>query len=448
MVQNGAYFSQLALTLAGILAILWMARHQTLPSSPMHLWSRFVLVIAAAAFEFLTFKVSTPPDRFHDFFFAYYPAGQAIAHHDTAKLYNLIERGVSGFVNIPVTAYLFAPLGVLGPQAASALFSLVGLVAIVAAWFGLVRITKPGEKERWVLALLFLANGPLMHGFKFGNTSHFILLALIAGLALLRQGRPAAAGVVLGAATIIKPVLLLFGLFFVFRRDVRGIIGFAAICIATGTLSLLLFGWAENVHWFQTSILTYSKGWLGAYNVQSVPGFLLRLHADTKLTNWVPRLPESGEKFVAEAVTGLVLLIAAAACLRHRLQAPDPTTQEAATRRDLQYLLVICLCLVSSPLTWSHYYTWLLIPIGFFLGSQPPFPASPIARMIGWLAIALVTPLVGWPWKLGDAGLMTAYKSFFISHLLFGGFLWFGLTAWWLAMGSFPQAPHKAAASP
>jgi alpha-1,2-mannosyltransferase len=444
MVQNGYYFSQLAITVIGILAILWMARHRVLPNSPMPMWMIGLLIVVVAGFEFITFKVSTPPDRFHDFFFAYYPAGQAMAHHDPAKLYALTERGVSGFVNIPVVAYLFAPFGMLGRQTASILFSLVGLIATVAAWLVLVHITKPGHRERWLLALLFLASGPLMHGFKFGNTSHFILLALAAGLALLRGGRSGAAGVVLGAATIIKPPLLLFGFFFALRRDVRGTVGFAAICVVTAALSLLLFGWTDNLHWFQTSILTYSQGWLGAYNVQSVPGFLLRLHADTGLITWVPRLPTPGEKLVAQTVTGLLFLVAIAACLRSALLVRDPSTQQAAVRRDLQYLLVICLCLVSSPLAWSHYYVWLLIPIGFFFGSQPPFPSSARARAVGWLAIALVTPLVGWPWTIANAGVMTAYRSLVISHILFGGLLWFALIAWWLATsGKHPSTPQS-----
>jgi alpha-1,2-mannosyltransferase len=117
----------------------------------------------------------------------------------------------------------------------------------VATWFLLVRLARLELRERWLLALLFLANGPLMHGLKFGNTSHFILFALTAGLVLLRAGRSAAAGALLGAATMIKPPLLLFGVFFALRRDVRGTLGFGAMCAATAVLSVLLFGWADNL---------------------------------------------------------------------------------------------------------------------------------------------------------------------------------------------------------
>jgi len=427
------YFSQLAATVVGVIVIFWLARRGILPSYPMPIWTAALLAIGIAAFEFLSFKASTPPDRFHDFFTAYYPAGQAIANHDPSMLRMLTDKGVAGFVNIPAVAYLFEPLALFGPETAALVFSAVGLALTVAAWFLLVRMANLGLRECWLLALMFLANGPLMHGIKFGNTSEFILFALVVDLLLLRQGRSAAAGALMGAAAIIKPPLLLFGVFFLLRRDLRGVLGFAAVCAITGALSLLLFGWSDNAHWFQTSIVEYSRGWLGAYNVQSIPGFLLRLQPATNLTDWQPYLPSSGENLLARALMGIVFLVAGLACLRYPGGAAARLKFSDADRQDLQFLLAICLCLAASPLTWSHYYTWLLIPIAFFLGSWPPFPSSKVARVIAWAAVALTTPLVEWPWSISNPILMTAYRSLAISHLLFGGLLWFGLIAWWLA---------------
>jgi alpha-1,2-mannosyltransferase len=170
----------------------------------------------------------------------------------------------------------------------------------------------------------------------------------------------------------------------------------------------------------------------------------LRLHADTKLTDWTPYLPMPGEKLISQILTGLIFLIAGAACVRRPTWAAAQRESDPAKRRNLQYLLVICLCLVSSPLTWSHYYVWLLIPMAFFLGSQLSFPSSQAARGFGWAAVLLVTPLVEWPWSISNPGLMTMYRSFAISHLLFGGLLWFGLVAWRLARSSGLLSPSAA----
>jgi hypothetical protein len=431
-----------------VFAVVWLARQRallgsSLTSRALPVWAVGLFALAAVGFELASFRASSPPDRFWDFLNVYYPAGQAALHGDMAMLHALIGKGVSGFVNMPVIAYLFAPFGLLGPGMAIGLFTLIGLALTVATWFMLVHLARLELRERWLLALLFFANGPLMNAVKLGNTSYLILFALAAGLVLLRAQRSASAGALLGVAALMKPPLLLFGVFFALRRDLRGTLGFAAVCAATAALSLILFGWAENLYWFQTSILKYSHSWLAAFNVQSIPGFLLRLHADAKLTEWLPSLPTPIEKLVAQVLTGLLFLIAGAACLRHPTQAVAQREADAAERRDLQYLLVICLCLVSSPLTWSHYYAWLLIPTAFFLGSQLSFPWSRATRGLAWVAMALVTPLVEWPWSISNPGLMTAYTSFTVSHLLFGGLLWFGLVAWWLARYGGLLSPSK-----
>jgi hypothetical protein len=289
-------------------------------------------------------------------------------------------------------------------------------------------------RERWLLAILFLANGPLLTAIKFGNLSYFLLFALAGGLVLLRAGRSGAAGALLGLAAVIKPPLALFGLFFLFRRDLMGVLGFAFVGVATAVLSLVLVGWADNLYWFDTIILHYSRSWLSAFNVQSMSAFLIRLRPGIGIdySDALPQLPTPGENLAAVILTGLVIVLAAAACIKDPALPPDKAQTES--RRDLQYLLVLCLLLVSSPLSWDRYYSWLLMPTAFFLGSQPPFPSSRVMRGLGWLAISLATPLVMRPATLETLGEMTVYRSFVVSRLLFGGLLWFVLIAWWLAM--------------
>jgi alpha-1,2-mannosyltransferase len=425
------YFSYLALTVLMFFAIRWIGNRGLLPSYPMPVWMIGALTISAVAFSLISFKISTPPDRYHDFFFAYYPAGQAIANHDPAALRVLTDRGVSGFVNIPVVAYLFAPLGALDPATAVAIFTALGVAASLAAWFLLVRLAQPEPRELWLFTLLFLANGPLWHGLKFGNTSHFILLAMALSLVLMRARRHGMAGALMGAAAVIKPPLVLFGAFFALRRDIPGLLGFVGVGAATVLLSLILFGWADNLHWFQVSVLEYSRGWLGGYNVQSIPGFFQRLHSESRLDDWQPHIPTGAEKLAARVCMGVIFVAGIATALASSLRAKrfDPS---GSIRRELQFSLVICLCLIGSPLAWSHYYVWLLIPTALFLRTPSPFPAWPLARWIGWIAIILVTPLVEWPWSITNSRLMEAYRSFGVSHLLFGGLLWFGLICWWL----------------
>ena len=177
----------------------------------------------------LTFVVVDPQYPFWDYRTAYYPAGKAVLD-DPASLAALMGKGVNGFVNLPIVAYLFAPFSLLSLRYAIGLFTLIGLATTVVAWLLLVRLAGLKGAERWLLLLLFVANGPLQYSLKEGNTSHWVLAALAGGLYLLRAGRPVAAGALLGAAAVLKLPLLLFGAYFVLRRNWRGTLGFAAVC--------------------------------------------------------------------------------------------------------------------------------------------------------------------------------------------------------------------------
>ena len=92
----------------------------------------------------------------------------------------------------------------------------------------------------------------------------------------------------------------------------------------------------------------------------------------------------------------------------------------------LSYCLILCLAVISSPLSWSHYYCWLLLPAAFFLAWRRALGWP--ARGLIWAAILLVTPLVR-PLTFSQAWLIDSYKIFAVSHLLFGGLLCFGLLA-------------------
>lgn len=424
------YFLHLVAAVGGVAIIFKVFSSCGLPACPTVL-ARGGILISVATLGILSFKVSTPPDRFHDFVTAYLPAGQAALRSNYDALHTTMGQGVSGFVNMPVIAYLFAPFAFEGPRTAIVLFTVVGLGLTVASWFILVRLARLDVREQWLLALLFVVSGPLMNGIKLGNTSYMVLFNLAAGLVFLQRQRSASAGALLGLAAMLKPPLLLFAIFFALRRDLPGILGFSVVCATIATLSFALFGPAENLYWFHTSIVAYSHGWLSAFNVQSIPAFLLRLHADVNLADWHLHRPAPVENRIAELATALIFLIAGVACIRH--PAAVYVRAIAYERLNLQYLLVICLCIISSPLTWSHYYVWLFIPTAFFLGTRRTVPAPRGARALGWIAIVLTIPLVEWPWSISNPVLMGLYRSFAISHLLFGGLLWFGIIAWWLA---------------
>jgi alpha-1,2-mannosyltransferase len=449
-VHNILYFLYFTTAIFAVATLFWLSRRPAWAAlfnenlrAPE--WQVAMLTGLCLLFALVGLRLSSPPDWFWDYTNAYYPAGNAMAHGDGAKLQALIGQGATGgFVNIPVVAYLFVPLGLLPPRISALIFTVTGLALTIAAWFMLVRLAKLARREQWILALLFLVNGPLLNGLKFGNLSYFVIAALAGGLLLVRSGRSGAAGLLLGLATVIKPPLLLFGLFFLLRRDVRGTLSFALSGAITAILSLVLFGWSDNWHWFQSCIVQYSQQWMGTFSVQSVSGFILRLDGTAKIADWTLSTPSFVESVLAKFMTASMFIIAAVAWFRRSAvvgEAVDPSH-----RLDKQYLLVTCLCLVSSPLAWSHYYAWLLVPTAFFLADNASNTLVPQARWVGWVAIALVMPLNGWPMEIHNPFLMTIYRSVFMSHMFIGGLLWFGLLAFNLSQsnGFWPNVSKKS----
>jgi uncharacterized membrane protein len=437
--HNLAYLLHFLFAVAGVVIIYCYKPDKAFPALNFYEHGKFnwrvsLVWLGALAFGLVSYRVSYPPDSFWDFIYAYYPAGHALAHNDPAAFRNVIDIGAEGgFVNIPVVAWLFAPFGWLPPQFAGLVLTLIGLGLTMFAWVLLARLARLDNRGQWLLAFLFLVSGPLLNGIKFGNLSYFIIAALAGGLLLVRSGRSGAAGVLLGIATVIKPPLVLFGFFFLLRRDLRSTLAYGAVGIATILLSLLLFGWDLNYLWFQTCIVQYSQNWLPTFSVQSIPGFILRFNEEARISEWVLYPPTVGQKIIAKILTGFIFVAALLACYRGVSKEGSLTDQGLSRRLDLQYLLVICLCLVTSPLAWSHYYAWLLMPAAFLLAADSPLRKSRSLQWIALAAFAMVTPLIGTPWQISNSPLLTFYRSFAMSHLFFGGLFAFGLVAWWLA---------------
>ena len=87
------------------------------------------------------------------------------------------------------------------------------------AWYLLCREAKLDGSKGWLLLFLFAANGPLINSSKEGNTSQMVLLGLVAALVLLKTQRNVVAGVLLGLCALIKLPLLIFGAYFLARRE-------------------------------------------------------------------------------------------------------------------------------------------------------------------------------------------------------------------------------------
>jgi alpha-1,2-mannosyltransferase len=393
-----------------------------LAAGPATVW--MLAGLAGVAIHALLWLISEPATLFSDFYKAYYPVAESLWFEGTHDTWPLGETGAGSFVNIPVVAWLFVPLVAFGETGAGWAFLVPGIVATVGAWWLLRRFDRPGTLAGPLLLFLFLFNGPLVNSLREGNTTHFILLLLVAALLLWRAQRELAAGLVLGFCAVMKLPLLLFGIYFVVRGRWRIVAGGAAMIAGAGLLSLAIHGLEANIGWYNDSVAPFLGGVIPAFNVQSIDGFLMRLQTGVRdLQDWLPHTPSTLHRVARTLI--VVGLLGGAFWLMRRAstgEARGVGTQPPGARELLEFVLVLNLAILISPISWSHYYLLLLLPWSLHFGGALELPDDATTRRLVWGSVILSSlPVIILPLQPDWFGGLMARTV--ISACLFGGVL-------------------------
>ena len=376
--------------------------------------------VAGALAQWVLWSVSEPGQLFSDFYKAYYPIAEYLWVDGPSSPWPLEEVGAGSSVNLPIVGWLFAPFVVFGEAGAGWAFFALGVAATAGAWFLIVRWFAPEHGP--LLLLLFLINGPLVNSLREGNCTHEILLLLVIGLRLWRTERNFAAGIVFGICAIIKLPLLLIGVYFFVRGRWTIVIGGAAAIVCAVLLSLIVHGFGVNADWYRDSIEPFLGGVIPAFNVQSIDGFLVRLFTGTDgLLDWTPHRPSVVHKVIR--LTAVALLLGGMFFLMRRAGRTRavPVLGALSRREIVEFSLVLMLSLAISPISWSHYYLLLLLPIALHLGGFTVVPGKGW-RMALWIGFALTSlPVIilpsapDWPGEIVARGV--------VSFCLLGGLL-------------------------
>ncbi|MFB2875253.1 glycosyltransferase family 87 protein [Floridanema aerugineum] len=374
--------------------------------------------IPACLIMLFMWNVSDPKPPFGDFTKAYYPAGRWVLENPLS-LYK--GKGFNGFVNIPIIAHLFTPLALLDKFNAEMAMLLLGIVVMIATYYYLVKQTGITGWKKIVLLGIFAINGPLYYSLKQGNTTHFMLLPLLAAVFLLAEKREFWAGVLLAIASLIKLPLLLFGGYLLARQKWQALAGFTGTILAVVGASILIFGVNLHTVWYQECVLPYIGKPISRYNVQSVDSFLIRLVASPSvLGTGTPIEVDWPFKVVRYLLLALLIGGSIWICWRSK----QPLTPETA---NLEFCIVLCLAIIISPISWTHYYVLLLVPLSLYVCDRLPIPQNRL-----WLALmGIATILVSLPVKGAGGSNNPVFRFFvsriFISHYFFGGVLLLGI---------------------
>jgi Glycosyltransferase family 87 len=360
----------------------------------------------------LLWHLSEPQKLFGDFTKGYYLAGSLVLK-DPANLYGKAGESLS-FVNLPIIAFLFVPFSLFNKSIAVILMTSIGLLASIVACYLSIRIANIKGRKKLILVGLYFVNSPLYYNLKIGNTTQFVLLALLLTVFFISRKREFWAGSLLAIAAIIKLPILLLAVYFVIRTRWKVVIGFGVTCTIIISASLLLFGLHLHQSWFEQCILPYLGQPLAASNVQSVDGFLARLLTHHSIQNWTPISVDWIFKLVKYCMVSILL----GGTLWVFWRTGIPKTKEQVI---LEFSAVLCLSLLISPISWTHYYLLLLLPLSFYLGGTFKLP-----NHVMWsILIAISTTLVSIPTTHFNAN--QPLLKLFISHYFFGGVLLLGI---------------------
>jgi alpha-1,2-mannosyltransferase len=359
-----------------------------MPSQAKAIQLTAALLIAFALAFFFYYGLNTINDPvFAIDFLPYHMAGRLLAAGDIEPLTDYARTGSFGatsgpfldyfhryffpdspsathWIYLPGYAWIFRPLaGLEFPAAArawlviSAVLSLacIGLLWSARPWTGDKTLTA--WRTAWIV-FFGLTFQPVLDNMWHGNISALIFFAFCLSYWLLRRGHPWLAGLILGLIVPLKFYPAFFVLYFVWRRNWALVVGAVVGCLVVLGVSLLTVGWAGNIDYFRMVLAELRSGGIPAFNNQSISGFLLHAFTSGDVNAWgeiaAPRLVSILRLVLVGALIGVV---AWALCRR-----PEKTADPVISQ-DLDLALVIGVMLLASPITWYHYYVWLLFPL-------------------------------------------------------------------------------------
>lgn len=272
----------------------------------------------------------------------------------TIALYaaELGER-VFPFLYPPYALPLLYPLSWIDYQSGAAIGILLNTALAAGLYLVLHRmfLADLGSRAMLLAAFIFaLAFNAVEETIHLGQVNLPAAIAMLLAWHLLRDGRsPWAAGLLIGAAVLVKTYLALFLLPLLIQREFWPVLAAVGLVLAVSALSLValpagLWGeWAE---------LAAARGGFGHL---AFPEFPQAAIWNQSLNGIAIRLFGAGETAGLAASGAAVLVLAASAW---RLW-----TSRGVARRDFHdgsFVLMACATFLVAPLSWNHHLVFLL----------------------------------------------------------------------------------------
>jgi alpha-1,2-mannosyltransferase len=301
-----------------------------------------------------------------------YRAGQRLMAGET--LYQTAD-GHFMFKYLPVSALIYVPLGLLPIETAKALWFAMSMLALIWS-FALVRALVPLPHRRYLLVVSALVLAKFfLHELSLGQINILVTLLLLLATRALSQDagakHDAAAGVLAGIATGLKPYAALFFPYYVIKRNwVAVAAGMATLAVAL-IVPAIFYGVRGNIH--------VLGDWASTLT-QSTPGLLTNNDNVSVLAFFAKWLGPSSRALIAAAIVLAVLALLTLAVI-HR-------GGNGRERSVLECALLLTLIPLISPLGWDYTFVSSLLAVALLVNAFDVFPRG--GRTILALNFAIV----------------------------------------------------------
>lgn len=372
----------------------------------------FILAFAIAFFLYHGLNTLNDPVFSIDFV-PYHQAGRLLAMDNVEPLTNFEETGgfyaksgpfldyfrentkfkttpyAGRWLYLPAYAWIFRPLAKFDFKTASIIWMVLNMVlTVLSIWLIWDARKQPGESRfiaNWRLvwyAFLGLTFQPILSNIWHGQVTALIFAFFCFSYWLLRRKNLFASGIVLGLIVPFKFYPALFILYFVWRRQWRMVAGAIAGSLVVLSISFFTVGWEGNLAYFKFILSELGGGGIPAFNNQSILGFLLHTFTMENIFEW----KKIGIPIWISLLRLLLSVGIISGVIWSMRRTPDSTANYDISQ-SLDLSLLIYLILLISPITWYHYYTWLLIPL-VVLFDYFIYTSKRYNRQIIFLAIA------------------------------------------------------------
>jgi hypothetical protein len=299
-----------------------------------------------------------------DFNHSYWPAAHQVL--DGVSPYARSQVDVRAWIGFPYpafTAIALVPFALLHHGLANWVFTFINIAAALLT----LRVLNVRD---WRLYGLVLILWPVVIGWQSANLT--LLLGLGTACLWRKRNNPLVAGALVAVMISLKPFVWPLGLWLLATRRYRALIYGAGVGLAINAASWAIVGF-NQIHVYSDLVSSVSSGMdKRAYSILSLV------------------LGLGGSHGLAYALWATAAAAGAIACLVVGLR--------GNTRSALA--LSIAVCLLATPIVWTHYFALLIVPLAIF---RPRLDALWLLPLALWVCPGNAPGLQPQAWQIAAA---------------------------------------------